>query len=216
MDLDEIVTRRLDELITRYPKISANRQDLGIIVSVIADQLDAGGKILTCGNGGSAADADHIVGELMKGFLRKRPLSDEQKNALAFVDPEVGRFMGEELQQGIPAISLCGATALNTAFSNDVDPSFVYAQQLMGLGVKGDLLWCLSTSGNSRNVVAAAIAAKSRGIVSIAMTGKTESRLSDLCDYCIRVQESETYKVQELHLPIYHSICLILEEYFFN
>ena len=205
-----------DDLIRRYPALQDCRPDMEKAVLLLYQAVQNNGKILICGNGGSAADADHIVGELMKGFIKPRPLTKKQKEALIRADSEKGRQMSEVLQQGIPAVSLCSPTALNTAFMNDVDPSLIYAQQLMGLGKEGDILWALSTSGNSSNVVAAAIAAKAGGLPSIAMTGEKESRLSELCDVCIRVKAVETYMIQELHLPIYHCICLILEEKLFN
>ncbi|MDA3958076.1 ROK family protein [Oceanispirochaeta sp.] len=216
LNLNKVIQLYLNELISRYPVLEDCRQDIEKAVWALTESFEDGGKILICGNGGSAADSDHIVGELMKGFVHSRPLSREQKEELTRTGGEKGRQMGERLQQGIPAISLCSPTALNTAFQNDVDPSLLYAQQVMALGNKGDILWGLSTSGNSSNVVAAVIAARAKGMITLAMTGEKKSQLHDLCDICIRVQGKETYKIQELHLPIYHSICLILEEYLFN
>ena len=171
--------------------------------------------MLICGNGGSSADADHIVGELMKGFLYTRPLTEEQKRSLETVGGEHGIKMGQLLQQGIPAISLSSATALNTAFLNDVDPSLIYAQQIIGLGKPEDLLWGISTSGNSKNIVNAVIAAKAFGLKTLSMTGEKDSSLSEYSDVCIKVNEVETYKVQELHLPVYHTLCIILENHLF-
>ena len=202
-------------LIGRYPILTKNRNELTEGANLLIKTIESGNKLLICGNGGSSADSDHIVGELMKGFLKKRPLSEDQKDSLKKAGGKIGIKMGKYLQQAIPAVSLSSATALNTAFLNDVDSSLIYAQQILGLGEKKDLLWGISTSGNSENVVAAAIAAKAFGLKTLAMTGEKESSLSELCDICIKVGETETYKVQELHLPVYHTLCMILENHFF-
>jgi len=215
MSFDKIMKRYIDDLIGRYPVLSANRSSIVKAAMLLIESVKSEGKILICGNGGSSADADHIVGELMKGFVHPRPLSPEKKEALERFGGAEGLRIGELLQQGIPAISLSTSTALNTAFMNDVDPSLVFAQQVMGLGFKGDVLWAISTSGNSSNIVSAAIAAKSIGLRTFAMTGEKDSRLSGICDVCIQVKESETYIIQELHLPVYHTLCLIIEDYFF-
>jgi len=173
-------------------------------------------KILTCGNGGSCADADHIVGELMKGFLKKRPLADSQKQEMrercSLMDPR----LPDKLQQGLPALSLCSLTALNTAFCNDVDPAFIYAQAVLGIGKEGDILLCMSTSGNAENVCAAAMIARSLGIQVIGLTGASGGKLKDIADICICVPETETFKVQELHLPVYHYLCAATEAHFFQ
>lgn len=207
--------RFIDDLITRYSSLSESREQIEKSAALLIETVEKGGKFLICGNGGSSADADHIVGELMKGFLHKRPLSGSQKAALIEAGGDTGKQIGDLLQQAIPAVSLSTQTALNTAFQNDVDPSLAFAQQVIGLGNSGDLLWGLSTSGNSGNVVAAAVAAKAMGMNTLAMTGGKGSRLSEICDVCIMVNERETYKIQELHLPVYHTLCIILEDYFF-
>ncbi len=207
-------TKVLNDLILRYPALSSSLEDMEKAADLILRTLKKGKKILICGNGGSSADADHIVGELMKGFRHKRPLSVKDKQALEVIDSNLGRTLADRLQQGYPALSLSSSTALNTAFINDVDASLVYAQQITGMGSKNDLLWCLSTSGNSENIAAAAITARAFGLTSLAMTGRESSRLSELCDVCINVDEVETYKVQELHLPVYHALCIIVEEHF--
>ncbi len=212
----ESMENHINVLITRYPALAESRKDIEAAAALLLDSIEnSGGKILICGNGGSSADADHIVGELMKGFVNLRPLPKEQKDLLTAIGGEQGRRMSGLLQRGIPAISLSSSTALITAFLNDVDPSLIFAQQVMGIGKKGDVLWGLSTSGNSSNIVSASIAAKAVGLKTLAMTGEQESRLSEICDVCIRVKETETYKIQELHLPVYHVLCLILENYFF-
>ncbi|HAK44335.1 MAG TPA: phosphoheptose isomerase [Spirochaeta sp.] len=205
----------INELVGRYPLLEDCRGSIEQAAELLIKTSENEGKFLICGNGGSSADADHIVGELMKGFILPRPLTAMQKKSLKETDTELGSLMSERLQRGIPAISLSSQTALNTAFLNDVDPALLFAQQVMGFGKRGDTLWGLSTSGNSKNIVAAAVAAKSRGLKTLAMTGKSSSRLSEICDVCIQVNETETYKVQELHLPVYHSLCLIIEDFFF-
>ncbi|MDA3810905.1 MAG: SIS domain-containing protein [Spirochaetaceae bacterium] len=206
----------IDDLIDRYPLLKKSRTDIIKAAELLISSVGMGRKILICGNGGSSADADHIVGELMKGFIHNRPLSQEQKSALEKVDGEIGGQLGSLLQQAIPAISLSAHSALNTAFLNDVESSFIFAQQVLGLGRENDVLWGISTSGNSKNIIAAVVAAKAIGLKTLALTGEKESRLSELCDVCIRVKETETFKVQELHLPVYHTLCLILEGHFFG
>lgn len=205
----------ITDLVTRYPALSGSQNEIEGAAELVIRTAENGKKFLICGNGGSSADSDHIVGELMKGFLHSRSLTEEQKKSLETAGGETGIKMGQLLQQGIPAISLSSPSALNTAFLNDVDPSLIFAQQVTGLGKEKDLLWGISTSGNSKNVVSAVIAAKAFGLKTLGMTGKKESRLSELCDICIRVDETETYKVQELHLPVYHTLCIILENHLF-
>ena len=202
----------LSELIARYPKLenceNAIRQSAEMLIQAFKD----GHRLYLCGNGGSAADADHIVGELMKGFLKKRPLSDEQKSAFAAEDTA----LANGLMGGLPAISLHSQSALLTAFMNDEDPSLVYAQALYRLGQKDDVLLAISTSGNSENIVAAAKTAKTLGIKVIVLTGAKECRLDAIADLAIHVDSTETYRVQELHLPVYHWLCAEVEEYFFE
>ena len=191
----------LEELLTRYPALEACRADILAAATLLLDTYKNGGKVLVCGNGGSCADSEHIVGELMKGFLLKRPVTDERIPA----DLQAG------LQGGLPAISLPSQTAVLSAFINDVDPSMLYAQLVYGYGQPGDLLIGLSTSGNSDNVVKAARVAQAIGVKTLALTGERESKLSALCDVTVRVPETETFKVQELHLPVYHYLCAATE-----
>ena len=216
MTKDEKTESFINDLILRYPLLVDSRENIKKSAELLINTVRDQGKLLICGNGGSSADADHIVGELMKGFIRPRPLSDKQKKSLVDLAGDTGRHIGNHLQQGIPAISLSAHTALNTAFMNDVDPSLVFAQQVMGIGNSGDVLWGISTSGNSKNIVSAVITAKSKGLKTIAMTGQNNSLLSELCDVSIQVKGTETYKIQELHLPVYHTLCIILENYFFG
>jgi D-sedoheptulose 7-phosphate isomerase len=174
------------------------------------------GKYLICGNGGSAADSDHIVGELMKGFVLKRPIEAELKMKLELSFPDEAYYFVENLQMGISAISLMSHSALTSAFSNDRASDLIFAQQVLGYGKKGDVLLAISTSGNSKNVVYAAQIAKAMGLKVVSLTGSEGGKLRKISDVLINVPEVETYKVQEYHLPIYHIICLILENEFFG
>jgi len=212
MSHKETINNSIRELVNRYPVLKECRTEIEEAALILLETIKAGGKILICGNGGSSADADHIVGELMKGFVHSRPLPEGLKTNLEKYGGDEGVRMGELLQMGIPAVSLSSHPALMTAFINDVAPSLMFAQQVIGLGQEKDLLWVLSTSGNSPNIASAVIAAKAKKMRTLGMTGERESRLSELCDTCIRVKGSETYKIQELHLPVYHSLCLILEQ----
>ncbi len=202
-------------LTDRYPELSVCAGDIVAAYEKMLAVYQAGGKMLFCGNGGSAADAEHIVGELMKGFMLKRPPTDAQKEAFRAAFPEDADYMTANLQRGIPAISLVSQSAVQTAFNNDVDSAMVFAQQVFGYGRPGDLCMGITTSGNSKNVVYAIKAAKAMGLVTIGLTGAKESQLSGICDVTIRVPKTETYQVQELHLPVYHWICAALEEAIF-
>ena len=205
----------INELITRYPSLVSCKAEIGQAVQAIIACYEKGGKVMTCGNGGSCADADHMVGELMKGFLKKRPLSDKKKRDILARCPNLDQHLLCNLQGGLPAISLCSFTALNSAFCNDVDPELIYAQSVSVLGNPEDILICMSTSGNAKNVFAAAQIAKALGITVIGLTGMGGGKLCETADICIRVPEDETYKVQELHLPVYHYLCAATESYFF-
>ena len=208
---------RLDELFQRYPALKECEQDITGALALMNETYKNGGKILVCGNGGSCSDAQHIVGELMKGFLLKRPMTAEQKTAFAnALGEEDAENFASRLQRGIPAIALDGMSALFTAYLNDADAEYVYAQAVFGYGKPGDLLIGISTSGNSKNVVLAAKAAKALGVRTVALTGKKESKLSALCDVTVRVPETETFKIQEYHLPVYHYLCAEMEDTFFG
>ena len=207
---------RLNDLIERYPALTACADDIHSACEQIIRCYENGGKLLLCGNGGSCADCDHIVGELTKGFLSKRPLSEKKKAEMK------ERFQGipdsslELLQDALAAISLSSAGALNSAFSNDVEPELVYAQGVLALAKPADTLIAISTSGNSKNILRAAEVAKALGVTVVALTGSTGGGLFEIADVCIRVPECETYKVQELHLPVYHYICAAIEAHFFD
>ena len=206
----------LNELQSRYPQLTVCTDDINNAAAAMIDCYKRGRKILLCGNGGSSADCDHIVGELMKGFLKKRPLSKEQKAEMVEKSPLLDEEMLNKLQCGLPAIALPSIASLNSAFCNDVDPELIYAQSVMALGQAGDVLIAMSTSGNAKNVFSAAKVAKGLGLTVIGLTGNRGSKLSEIADICIRVPETETFKVQELHLPVYHYLCAITEAYFFT
>ena len=206
----------LDLLIMRYPHLECCKGNIIIAFEFIRDCYKIGGKLLVCGNGGSAADAEHIVGELMKGFKKARHLASIEVEKLVEIDSLMGRTLADNLQGALPAIALDGHPALTTAYMNDCEPIICFAQQVYGYGCKNDVLFAISTSGNSRNVLYAVVAAKAKGMVVIGLTGENDSKLSAMSDVCIRVPSTETYQIQELHLPIYHCLCLMLEDYFFN
>lgn len=206
----------LDNLIARYPILTIAKDSIARAYETLADCFAAGGKLLIAGNGGSAADAEHIVGELMKSFCLPRPMSAAFREAAESADPEMGRVLGEGLQQGLPAIALSAHTALGTAWMNDCDPALVFAQQVAGYGRPGDVLLGITTSGNSLNIRYAAVAARAAGLKVLSLTGAPGGKIAALSDVCIHVPATETFKVQELHLPVYHCLCLMLEERFFG
>ena len=175
------------------------------------ETFKSGGTIYCCGNGGSAADCEHIVGELMKGFLKKRPLSDEEKTRLSAYG-ERGDYLACNLESAIPAVSLVNSVGLGTAFANDVAPELVFAQQIYGLGKSGDALIAISTSGNSKNVIYAIMAAKAKGVKVIGLTGKSGGEMASLCDIVVKAPSDSTPEIQEYHLPIYHYLCQLVEK----
>lgn len=206
----------LRQLITRYPELERLQQVIGLAAGCISDCYLKGGKLLICGNGGSSADSEHIAGELMKGFMLKREPDNEFKKRLLSVAGGRGKILSEKLQKGLPAISLSAHSALVSAIANDSDPDIVYAQQVAGFGRKGDVLLGISTSGNAMNVLDAAITAKAMDMKVIGLTGKSGGQMKLYCDILINVPGSVTYKVQELHLPVYHTICLMVENTMFG
>ncbi|MDR0396448.1 MAG: SIS domain-containing protein [Oscillospiraceae bacterium] len=210
------VTSRLDRLFERYPQLSPLKGSVQSAYETIRDAYRRGGKLLVCGNGGSCADAQHIVGELMKGFYLKRPLPDGEQSALAKAFGDGGEELAGMMQGALPAIALGEHAALNTAFANDVDASLMFAQQVIGYGRPGDALLSISTSGGSLNVLRAAQAARARGLRVIALTGGDGGKLASIADTAIIVPASITAQVQEYHLPIYHTLCAMLEERFFG
>ena len=196
----------MDKLLERYPALECCVKDINAALELIINTYKNGGKVLVCGNGGSAADSEHIVGELMKGFMIKRSVDDER----------IPVYLRTNLQGALPAISLPSQSAILSAFINDVDPEMMYAQLVYGYGNKNDLLICLSTSGNSKNCVNAAEVAKYIGVRVLSLTGSKKSKLSEISDCTIKVPETETYKVQEYHLPVYHYLCAMTEKTFFE
>ena len=206
----------LDELIKRYPILERVREDIEAVYGILERCYENGGKLLIAGNGGSAADAEHIVGELMKGFVKRRPVTEEMKEALEKADPVRGKELSEKLQGGLPAIALMDHAALSTAFANDVDGMLSYAQQVNGYGKPGDVFLGISTSGNAENVMYAAVTAKAKGMQVVGLTGKDGGKLAGIADAAVIVPEMETYKIQELHLPVYHALCLMLEHRFYE
>ena len=213
--MKQSVAYQLDLLTERCPALAVCRNDIKEAFEAIKECYKAGGKLLLAGNGGSAADAEHIVGELMKGFCRRRPLSDADKAALIAADPVRGAHLAETLQQGLPAIALTNHPALSTAFANDCDPNAPFAQQVWGYGNKEDVLLVMSTSGNAENLLLATAAAHAKGMKVALLTGEHGGKLAEVCDIVIRVPAKETYQVQEYHLPIYHVLCLLVEDEFF-
>lgn len=206
----------LDHLTNRYPYLKVCREDIRTAYELLEAAYSNGRKLLVCGNGGSASDSEHIVGELMKEFKLKRKVYADQAAALKEIDPELGQTLADNLQGALPAISLTGHSALTTAFMNDANADLVFAQQVNGYGKPGDVFLGISTSGNSKNVLYAAVNAKAKGLKVIGLTGSKENKLMKYADVCIRVPETETYKIQELHLPVYHCLCLMLEDRFFG
>ena len=205
----------MKELLERYPTLAACEADIAAARDALIACYEKGGKVLLAGNGGSCADCDHIVGELMKGFLKKRPLSAEKKAEMTARYAVDGEILSA-LQAGLPAVSLPHIAGLNSAFCNDVDPELIYAQSVLGLGKSGDVLIALSTSGNAKNVAAAVAVAKSLGMTVVGMTGAKGGKLREMADITVAVPECETFKVQELHLPVYHYICAAVEAHFFD
>ena len=206
----------LQNLLMRYPVLADIRQPILDAYEVIKDAYEKGGKLLICGNGGSAADADHIVGELMKSFSITRPINREVQGFLKENYGKTGMYMSEKLEGALPAISLSSHSALNTAFANDVDAKLIYAQQIIGYGNKGDVLLGISTSGNSVNSVYAMMAAKAKGLSVIGLVGRDGGEFITHCDVLINVGGTRTPEIQELHLPIYHTLCRMLETHFFG
>jgi phosphoheptose isomerase len=206
----------LEELIARYPQLLPVKDEIRKAAACLIFSYEHGGKLLVCGNGGSCSDSDHIVGELMKGFENKRRIGESLKKLLTESAGERGAYLAEKLQQGLPAISLTAHSALITAVANDTDADLIFAQQVVGYGNVGDVLIGISSSGNSQNVIDALITARAKGMTAIGLTGETGGKMKQFCDILINVQGRRTAFVQELHLPIYHVLCLMVEHHFFG
>lgn len=214
--INERMQKHLDVLIKRYPSLEVCKESIIDAYLLIENCYKNGGKLLIAGNGGSAADSEHIVGELMKAFVLPRKLNNEFKNSLIKEDNELGTILAENLQGALPAIALDGHFALSTAYMNDCEPLLCFAQQVNGFGNKRDIFLGISTSGNSKNILFAAICAKAKGMKVIGLTGEKDSKLMNIADVCIKAPSRETYMIQEYHLPIYHALCLMLEDRFFG
>lgn len=205
----------LPELIARYPELDECVPDIHGSFSLLEACFEQGGKALICGNGGSAADCEHLVAELMKGFLSGRELPDDMRARFTEAFPAQGDYLADNLQGALPAISLVSHSGLITAFGNDVAADMIYAQQVYGYGRPEDVLIAISTSGRSKNILNAVRVARTLGLASIGFTGRGGGELAELCDVAVRVPEEETLKIQERHLPIYHALCTMLEQAFF-
>lgn len=214
--LDERLNKHIELLINRYPVLDICRNEIVETYLLLEECYSNGGKLLIAGNGGSAADAEHIVGELMKAFKLPRLLSDDFKDRLISENVELGTILANNLQRALPAIALDGHFALSTAYMNDCEPLLCFAQQVNGFGNKNDIFLGISTSGNSKNILFASICAKAKGMKVIGLTGEKDSKLSEIADICIKAPSKETYMIQEYHLPIYHCLCLMLEDKFFG
>jgi phosphoheptose isomerase len=212
----EACNQIFQKLLLSNPELASCKEAIAAAFEALVICYRQGGKVLICGNGGSAADSEHIVGELMKGFLLERKIQPEDEGKIRAVFPEDADYIVRNLQGALPAISLVGHTALSTAFINDVAADMVFAQQVYGYGKLGDILVGLSTSGNSKSVIHAIKVAKAMGIKTIGMTGQSGGALRYLCDISIPVPSAETYRIQEYHLPIYHALCAMVEAEFFG
>lgn len=214
--LENRLEKHIELLINRYPVLEVCKQDIVEAYLLMEECYENDGKLLVAGNGGSAADSEHIAGELMKRFKIQRPVSEEYANRLIEIDPQRGPDLAKNLEQSLMAIPLVAHEALTTAYINDVDGLGVFAQQLMGFGRKGDVFVGISTSGNSKNIMNATVVARASGIKIIGLTGANGGELAEVSDVVIKVPETETYMIQELHLPVYHCLCLMLEDRFFG
>ena len=215
-ELENKLTKHINLLVERYPELEPAKNDIIMAYMIMEQSYANGGKMLVAGNGGSAADAEHIVGELMKGFKMSRKPKADFVEKLVEENEELGRILSENLQGALPAIALDGHPALSTAYMNDCEPLLCFAQQVYGYGKENDVFLGISTSGNSKNVLYAATTAHAKGMKVIGLTGAKHSRLEQMSDVCIKAPQTETYMIQELHLPIYHCLCLMLEERFFG
>jgi D-sedoheptulose 7-phosphate isomerase len=205
----------LNELIRDYPRLEVVREDIAGAYLALEACYANKKRVFICGNGGSAADALHIVGELMKSFTAVRPIDNETAKRLLTACPDQADYLIEHIQGALPAYALVENAALCSAFANDVKADLVFAQQLYGYAQEGDVLLAISTSGNAANVLNAICLARAMGIVTLGLTGGTGGALKAACDICMVMPERETYRIQELHLPVYHALCRMIEARFF-
>lgn len=214
--MESKLNKHIDLLISRYPSLETCRKSIIDAYQIMEDCYSHDGKLLIAGNGGSAADSEHIAGELMKSFETPRPVPAEFAEKLKTVDPVRGENLSKNLERGLMAIPLVAHEAMTTAYINDVDGQGVFAQQLYGFGRPGDVFLGISTSGNSKNVMSATVVARALGIKIIGLTGAKGGELAKVADVAVKVPQTRTYMIQELHLPIYHCWCLMLEDHFFG
>lgn len=214
--LENRLEKHINLLVERYPSLKVCVEDIENAYLILEECYANDGKLLIAGNGGSAADSEHIAGELMKRFKTPRPVTPEFAEKLKLIDPVRGKNLAHNLERGLMAIPLVAHEALSTAYINDVDGLGVFAQQLFGFGRPGDVFLGISTSGNSKNVMSATVVARAMGIKIIGLTGADGGEIEEVADVTIKVPESETYMIQELHLPVYHCLCLMLEDRFFG
>lgn len=206
----------LDGLIIRYPALAGCKKSIRDAFEMLFDCLKDGKKLVLCGNGGSCADCDHMAGELLKGFCKDRPLQETEKQILRQMDLERGGMLADKLQKGLPVLNLCANAAAMTAVANDIDGELIFAQQLMGLGSEGDVLVCFCPKGRAENILNAIMAARLQKMKVLGLTAQDGGKMGGLCDVLIAAPEKEVYLTQELHLPIYHTLCLMLEAAFFE
>ena len=206
----------ISRLLAFAPDLEPCLRDLDRAFVLLRDAFEAGGKVLLCGNGGSAADSEHIVGELMKGYLLSRPIPTPRREALLAAGSDSGSYLADHLQGALPAISLVSQMALLSAFANDVAADMGFAQQVYGYGRPGDVVWGLSTSGTSRNVLHALRVARAQGLGTLAFTGPTATAMSELCDVAVRVPRDSVAAIQSGHQALYHALCEMLEMTFFG
>jgi len=214
--MKKTVAKEFDDLFIRYPQLLSCKQDILNAYNLLIKTYDSNHKLLIAGNGGSAADSEHMAGELMKRFELSRPIDKKLRDRLIKIDNKRGNKLANNLEKPLRAVPLTSHIALTTAYMNDADAAGVFAQQMLGFADKDDAFLAISTSGNSENIINACIVAKALGVKIIGLSGKKESELSKIADICIKVPESQTFKIQELHLPIYHCLCLMLEKHYFG
>lgn len=214
--MKDIVKRQLEDLIKRYPELEVCKKDIEKAYLLLEKAYDSDHKLLIAGNGGSAADSEHMAGELMKKFKVSRPVDKKFAQKLKSIDKNRATKLIKNLEKPLRAVPLTSHIAITTAYMNDADATGVFAQQMLGFGDKGDVFLAISTSGNSENIISACVVAKALGINVIGLTGQNKAILDDYADVCIKVPEKETYKIQELHLPVYHCLCLMLESNYFK
>lgn len=213
--MKESILEILDELLERYTSLVGQRENIIGVYKILEESYSGGGKLLVAGNGGSAADSEHIVGELMKAFIKPRRPEVSLQDKLKSVDKKLGEVLADNLQGALPAIAVTGHVGLSTAYLNDCSPLLAFAQQVNGFGNEGDVFLGISTSGNSENILYALVTARAKGMKTVGLSGRDGGRMKEFCDEIIIVPEKETFKIQELHLPVYHALCLMLEERFF-